>query len=182
MRVVLVVMMSREKHRGEIFAVKALRAFNDPLIAYNPDSVPGEESFFKQVVPMERLELVLDSDDTERVELASWSEVAIYCSTASLENQAWARGDAGKIYRYAFKKVLDEWGDGMVSEEMQESMGLNRVELSDQEKRKAGKLRRKIKRTRDKRFLESAYDDLELDAPKAVWKGGTQVGKVDDVA
>lgn len=157
------------------------RAFNDPVIAYEPENVPGDGSLFKDVVPLERMRLVLESDENERVELASWAEVAIYCSTASLVNQAWARGTAAKVYKYAFKQVLDTWGDELLSEGMEQSIGLDTLELSDQEKRKAGKLRRKLKRTRDQQFLENTYAEMDLDAPKAVWKGGSQVGKVADV-
>jgi hypothetical protein len=173
--------MGRENFSSEIFAVKALRAFNDPILSYEPGYVPDENTFFRQVVPLERMQLVIESEDTERVELASWAETAIYCSTASLVNQAWARGEAAKIYKYAFREVLDEWGDNMLSEGSRQSVGLDTLELSDHEKRKASKLRRKLKRKRDKLFLENAYDDLGLQAPKAVWKGGPQVGKVEDV-
>lgn len=172
--------MDRTNHLGEIFAVKVLRAFNDPLLAYDPDSTPGNQSLFKQVVPLDRLQLVLESEDTERVELASWAEIAIYCSSASLVNQAWARGSAANIYKYAFKQVLDTWGTELPNNDLEQSLGLDSIELTDQEKRKAGKLRRKLKRQRDKQFLDNAYSDMGLKAPKAVWKGGPQVGKLAD--
>lgn len=166
---------------GEVHVVELSRAFADPIIAYRDNTAPAGGEAFADAIPRRRMALVRDAPAGERVALATWPEVAVYCSSASLVDQAWARGTAARIYKLAFKRSLDQLDGDIMSDHLEQQIGLDALELSDQEKRKAGKLRRKIKRTRDQHFLNHHYDEWGVGVPKARWKPGPVAGKLEDV-
>lgn len=164
----------------EAAIIQMRRASLDQVIAYDPSCIPKPDTPVRQAVLTARMQQAMAVQGEHRIELATWPEVSIYLSSASVANANWARGSAGRIYMAAFREYANRWLDGEQFERAR-AAGRFDVALTDVEKRDLGTLRREIKRRRDQLFLEEVYPEIDTAVPKAFWKSGPQAGKIEDV-
>lgn len=153
--------------------IQEWRAKTDDLVF--PGDTNGYESFVPEHhhdrVVAKRLERVADADG-DYIEKATWGEVVAFCMAGS-GNAGLALSDEFMgIYLLAFNEHV-AWADDTT--DLPDSLvSAKDTYITDRVREKAADLRRRIKQTQDKAFIEvgGGYDDLPLEPqpPKAFWR------------
>lgn len=106
----------------------------------------------------------------ERIEYATWPETVAYLSTASMDSRMVGR-ELKEAYQYSFREYLDRWTP---LEPDEQPAPLNEdPQLDEYRLERLNDLRFGIKKDRDKHFVETRYETLEVDGvSKSFWLNG----------
>lgn len=116
---------------------------------------------------MARLGQNLETPLDERIAYATWPETVAYLSTASMDERMVGR-ELKEAYQHSIREYLDRWTPLDPDEQpapISEDPGLDDYYLE-----RLNDLRFGIKKDRDKHFVETRYDDLDITGvPKSFW-------------
>lgn len=109
----------------------------------------------------------LETPLVERIEYATWPETLAYLSTASMDSR-YSNREFKETYQHTFREYLERWtplDPDEQPEPLNEDPGLNEYQLEQ-----LYTLRFGIKKDRDKHFVDTQYDDLDIKGvPKSFW-------------
>jgi len=116
---------------------------------------------------MARLKQNMDTPLDERIEYATWPETLAYLSTASMDGRMVGR-ELKQAYQHSFREYLDRWTP-LDPDEQPPPLNED-LELDEYYLERLNSLRFGIKKDRDKHFVDTRYDDLNVDGvPKSFW-------------
>jgi hypothetical protein len=148
--------------------IQTYRITADPVIA--SDHAAGAANLTDGIYE-ERRALVEDTPPGERVPVATWGELTVLCSTASLTYAAFTNAEFVSLYQYTFREYLDGIaGDDQDADAMLPS-NFPILPADDEIREQACDLREALKRDRDRWFTEHVDElDIETDGvPTAFW-------------
>lgn len=114
-----------------------------------------------------RLRQNIDTPLDDRIEYATWPETVAYLSTASMDARMVGR-ELKEAYQHSFRQYLDRWTP--LNPDEQPDPIRTDPELDDYRREKLDTLRFGIKKDRDRHFIDTRYDDLDITGvPKSFW-------------
>lgn len=122
----------------------------------------------------ERVNLLDETPAGERVPIATWGELAILCSTASLTHAAFTNESFVRLFQLALSETLSTMTDGRENADAILPSNFPNLPPTEQTHERAHALREALKRDRDRWFVY-AVDDIEIDTdgvPAAFWLRG----------
>lgn len=139
------------------------------MIVHEPTedwALPSDHDIYSDT-KLARIAQNLEAPLTERIEKATWPETLAYLATASMDSR-YANAEFAEIYQHTFREYLDRWTKLEPDEQPPPLDEDPRVD--DYRLEKLDTLRFAIKKDRDKNFVETRYDDLDVDGvPKSFW-------------
>ena len=148
--------------------IQQYRVTADPIVG--SDHAAGAANLEDGIYD-ERRALVEDTPPGERVPVATWGELAVLCSIASLTHAAFTNAAFVSLYQYTFRQHLGGiTGDDQDAATMLPS-NFPILPADDDIRDRACDLREALKRDRDRWFIEHADElDIETDGvPTAFW-------------
>lgn len=102
-----------------------------------------------------------------RIEYATWPETLLYFSSLT-KDASYATEPVKEMYQHTFRKYVEEWKEDAPGE-FPSPLDEN-PELTDYQENRVGDLRFGIKMDRDRYFVETQYDNLDIEnVPKSFW-------------
>ncbi len=158
-------------------AVKTLRALSDSVIVHEPTkdwALPKDHDIYDHV-KMARLTQNMETPLDKRISKSSWPEALVYLSSAAMDSKS-VGPELTKTYKYSFRKYIESWTP-MDFKDQPEPLSED-PELNDYELNKLNDLRNKIKKDRDRWFIENRYDDLGIETvPKSFWLSEEEINE-----
>lgn len=153
----------------ELGVLKTTRALRDPFILHEKTKDwerPTENKLYRDVKAA-RLKQNIEIPVEDRIEFATWPETLLYLSTLTMDSE-YVNSDLGPVYRYVFRRYVDDWTDLVVDE--QPPIVSSPPGLTGVQKERLNDLRFGIKKDRDVYFVNEMYDDIGVESvPKRFW-------------
>lgn len=151
--------------------IQEYRVTADPILGSDHAATAAG---LEDAIYCERGALVDETPSGERVQVATWGELAVLCSTASLTHAAFTNERFLRLFQLALQETTRAMTDGAADADEILPPTVLRLPPTEQTRERAHALREALKRDRDRWFTDAAAD-LEGDTdgvPAAFWLRG----------